>query len=152
MLSVLLLSSKSEIIAVLRTFRPHVPEGGDPSRFQVYETGAKYANLERHFFAPTTFEPITHEGLEGMLRNMSVAQEEAEEEEVNALLPQGDTETTKKKKPKKKKDVKYTLRKALINGAADYGAQLVEEVIRSSGVDGNRLVSQVASQGTPSSS
>ena len=150
MLSVILLSSTFEIVAVLRTFRPRVPEGRDPTCFQFYEAGAKYAPLEHHFSNPRTFEPMTRVRLEGILRDTSPAQQdEVDEEEVNALLPQGNKDTGKKmKNPKKKKETKYTLRKALVNGASDYGAQLVEEVIRSSSVDGNKFVSQIASQGT----
>ena len=150
-MSVILLSSTFDIVAVLRTFRPRVPEGRDPTCFQFYEVGAKYAPLKHHFSNPRTFEPMTRVRLEGMLRDTSAAQqEEPDEEEVNALLPQDNTEMRKKTKnpKKKKKEAKYTLRKALVNGASDYGAQLVEEVIRSSSIDGNKFVSQIASQGT----
>ena len=149
MLSVILLSSTFEIVAVLRTFRPHVLDGRDPTSFQFYEIGAKYASLEHHFSNPRTFEPMTRHRLEAILRDTSPAQqEEVEEEEVNALLPQGDRETSKKtKKPRKKKEAKYTMRKALVNGASDYGSQLVEEVIRSSSIDGNKSVNQITSGG-----
>jgi hypothetical protein len=145
---VILVSSTYEIVTVLRTFRPHVPEGENPSRFQVYEVGAIYVPLERHSSDPTTFETFTREQLEGMLRDTSLAQDEVEEEEVNALLTQGHAEMGTKKKPKKKKEIKYTLRRTLVNGAADYGAQLVEQIIRSSGIDGNKLVNQIPQNGT----
>jgi hypothetical protein len=145
---VILLSAAYEIVAVLRTFRPHVPEGGDASRFQVYEVGAKYTAFERTISEPPrTFAPMTRERLAAMLKDTHAAPEE-EEEEINALLPQGEDVAGKKKRGKKKKEVKFTLRKALVNGAADYGAQLVEEVIRSSGLDGNKLVHQIGPEGT----
>ena len=44
--SIILVSSKYEILHVLRTFRPIVPPGADPAAFQVYEVGARYTSLE----------------------------------------------------------------------------------------------------------
>ena len=84
----------------------------------------------------------------GKLRGLLAgkAREEPEEEEVNALMPLGDT--AGKKKFKKRKEGKDTVKRALLSGAAEYGAQLVEEIIRSSNVDGSTLVSQVSLDGT----
>jgi hypothetical protein len=89
---------------------------------------------------------MTRDRLAGMLKDTLAAPEE-EEEQVNALLPQGDDGAGKKKRGKKKKEVKVTVRKALVQGAADYGVQLVEEVVRSSGLDGNKLVNQIGPEG-----
>ena len=46
--NILLLSSTYTILAVLRTFRPTIPIGGDPAAFQVYELGALYVAMEKH--------------------------------------------------------------------------------------------------------
>ena len=74
--------------------------------------------------------------------------EEIEEEETNALLPQGDPSEKKKKSFKKQKVGKNTIRKALLSGAVEYGAQLVEQVICTSGVNGDSLVNDVPNTGT----
>ena len=77
--------------------------------------------------------------------NISV--EEPEDEETNALMPQGDATSDKTKKTfRKKKEVKNTIRKVLLNGAAEYGAQLVEQVIRASRIDGNTLITHISRQ------
>jgi hypothetical protein len=86
---------------------------------------------------------MTMDKLRGLLAGK--AREEPEEEEVNALMPLGDG--TGKKKFKKRKEGKNTVKRALLSGAAAYGAQLVEEVIRSSKIDGSTLVSQVSLDG-----
>lgn len=100
---------------------------------------------------PRGYEPMTMQRLRGILKGSS-KQEEPEEEETNALLPGGDTAETKKKRSfKKKKEMKNTLQRALLNGAAEYGAQLVEDVIRASQVEGNILINQVSFEGTSSS-
>jgi hypothetical protein len=127
---------------VLRTFRPSIPVGGDPARFQVYELGAHYGTLERHFKTPRGYETMTMDKLRGILTARE-SEEVPEEEEVNALMPQGDVAEKKKKSFKKKKEVKNTVRKALLSGAAVYGAQLVEQVIRASQIDANILITQV---------
>ena len=132
---------------VLRTFRPNVPAGGDPAKFQVYEIGAYYSALEQHFLHPRRYESMTKDRLRGML-NENVPVEEPEDEETNALMPQGDTGSDKKKKSfKKKKEVKNTVRKVLLSAAAEYGAQLIEQVIRASQIDGNALISQIHTGG-----
>jgi hypothetical protein len=137
--SIILVSSKYEILHVLRTFRPIVPPGADPAAFQVYEVGARYTSLEAQ---PRKYEVMTRNRLETMLReNISV--EEPEDEETNALMPQGDA-TSAKKTFRKKKEFKNTIRKALLNGAAEYGAQLVEQVIRASRIDGNTLITHIS--------
>jgi hypothetical protein len=142
--SIILVSSKFKILHVLRTFRPNVPVGGDPEKFQVYEIGARYTALERHFTHPRKYESMTMSRLQ-MIMKENVQTEEIEEEETNALMPQGDTSSDKKKKVfKKKKEGKNTVRKVLLSGAAEYGAQLVEQVIRASHIDGNTLVSGIA--------
>lgn len=74
--------------------------------------------------------------------------EELEEEETNALLPQGDPSDKKKKSFKKQKAGKNTIRKALLSGAGEYGSQLVEQVICASGVNGDSLVGDVPNTGT----
>jgi len=80
--------------------------------------------------------------LRGMIAG-SGDKEEVEEDEVNALMPEGDHSDKKSRKQKGKN----TLRKALFVGAAEYGAQLVEQVIRASGVEGNMPLSQVQVHG-----
>ena len=86
---------------------------------------------------------MTKSRLETILKgNISI--EEPEDEETNALMPQGDTTSDKKKKAFKKKKVKNTIRKVLLNGAAEYGAQLVEQIIRASRIDGNTLISDIS--------
>ena len=139
--SIILVSSKYEILHVLRTFRPNIPPGADPAAFQVYEVGARYTPLEAK---PRKYESMTKSRLETILKeNISV--EEPEDEETNALMPEGDTTLDKKKKTfKKKKEVKNTIRKVLLNGAAEYGAQLVEQIIRASQIDGNTLISHLS--------
>jgi hypothetical protein len=95
---------------------------------------------------------MTMERLRGILKGSSKQEEQPEEEETNALLPGGDAAETKKKKSfKKKKETKNTLQRALLNGAAEYGAQLVEDVIRASQVDGNILINQVSFEGNSTS-
>jgi hypothetical protein len=69
--------------------------------------------------------------------------EDAEDEDINALMPQGDHS---EKKTKKQKGTN-TLRKALLAGTSVYGAQLVEQVIRASHVDGNLALSQLQLDG-----
>jgi hypothetical protein len=83
--------------------------------------------------------------LRGMIAG-SGDKEEVEEDEVNALMPEGDHSDKKSRKQKEKN----TLRKALFVGAAEYGAQLVEQVIRASGVEGNTPLSQVQVHGVSS--
>jgi hypothetical protein len=144
--SIILVSSTFKILHVLRTFRPNIPPGADPDTFQVYELGSHYGTLERHFSTPWKYEAMTMGRLKGILK--ANVREEPEEEERNALMPQGDVDK-KKKSFKKKKEVKNTVRKALLNGAAEYGAQLVEQVIRASRVDGNTLIHEVSLDGTP---
>ena len=144
--SIILVSSKFEILHVLRTFRPNVPPGADPAKFQVYEVGAKYSPLEAQ---PRTYESITMGRLEFILKQ-NVQTEEPEDEETNALMPQGDTSSDKKKKTfKKKKEVKNTIRKVLLNGTAEYGAQLVEQVILASQIDSNTLINQITDSNLP---
>jgi hypothetical protein len=88
---------------------------------------------------------MTMERLQGML-GKDMQTEEIEDVVVNALLPEGD-ESEKTKKSKKKKDGKNTVRRALSNGASEYGAQLVEHIIQQSRIDGSMLASQVAISG-----
>ena len=135
-------------MSVLRTFRPNVPVGGDPSKFQVYEIGAHYSSLEKHFQRPTTgYEPMTLTRLRTILQNSFQNEEPTEEEEINALMPDGDTKQ-KKSFMKKKKDGKMTVRKSLVSGAAEYGAQLIEQIIRISHVDGDTLISKITPDST----
>jgi hypothetical protein len=142
------LSSKYEIIHVLRTFRPTIPPGGDPESFQVYEIGSHYRALSQHFAKPGGYEAMTLERLRGILTDGAKQDEQPEEEETNALMPGGDNTGPKRKKLyKKKKETKNTIRRALLNGAAQYGAQLVEEVIRASQVDANLLINQLPTEG-----
>ena len=145
-MSVILVSSTYSILAVLRTFRPVVPPGQDPAKYQMYDVGAHYSSLERHFASPQKYEAMTADKLRGILLRKTEAEEVVEEEEVNALMPQGE-EKKSKKSFKKKKDGKNTLRKSLLSGAAVYGKELVEEVIRASGVDGNTLITQIPNDG-----
>ena len=149
-LSVILVSSTYTILAVLRTFRPVVPPGGDPEKYQMYDVGAHYSPLQQHFTNPQKYETMTAEKLRGILMRKNNAEEVVEEEEVNALMPQGDQKKNKKSF-KKKKEGKNTLRKSLLSGAAEYGKELVEEIIRASGVDGNTLITQYSDDGTPPS-
>jgi hypothetical protein len=142
------LSSKYEIIHVLRTFRPTVPPGANPQSFQVYEIGSHYRALSQHFAKPGGYEAMTMERLRGILTEGAKQDEQPEEEETNALMPGGDNADAKRKKLyKKKKETKNTIRRALLNGAAQYGAQLVEEVIRASRVDANLLINQLPTEG-----
>lgn len=130
---------------MLRTFRPTVPEGGDLDAFQTYEVGAHYSVLERHFSSPREYEAMTIDRLRKVFMK-TAGKEEVEEEEVNALMPQGDHSD---KQSLKKQKGKNTLRKALLSGASEYGAQLVEEIIRSGQIDGNTFVSQIPLDGIP---
>ena len=142
------MSSKYEIIHVLRTFRPTVPPGADPGSFQVYEIGSHYRALSQHSANPGGYEAMTMERLRGILTEGTKHDEQPEEEETNALMPGGDSADAKRKKSfKKKKETKNTIRRALLNGAAQYGAQLVEEVIRASQVDANLLINQLPTEG-----
>ena len=143
-----MVSSEFKIVHVLRTFRPNVPPGADPSRFQFYETRAHYTALEEYFENPRIFESMTMARLQRILQARE-KNEEAEEEESNPLLSQGAIIEKKTKPPKKKKGGTFTIRKALLSGAAQYGAQLVEQVIRSSQVDANTPISSIATDGTP---
>jgi len=91
---------------------------------------------------------MTISRLQSILKE-KIQTEEIEEEETNALMPQGDMTSDKKKKVfKKKKEGKNTIRKVLLSGAAEYGAQLVEQVIRASHIDGNTLISNIATNST----
>ena len=146
-MSVILVSSKYAILAVLRTFRPVVPPGGDPEKYQMYDVGAHYSPLQQHFTSSQKYETMTAEKLRGILTRKSDVEEVVEEEEVNALMPQGEQKKNKKSF-KKKKEGKNTLRKSLLSGAAEYGKELVEEIIRASGVDGNTLITQISNDGT----
>ena len=114
----------------------------------MYDLGAHYSPLERHFANPRGYEAMTVEKLRGILMRRSESEDIVEEGEVNALMPQGE-EKKNKKTFKKKKEGKDTLRKSLLSGAAEYGKELVEEVIRASGVDGNTLITQIPDDGTP---
>jgi hypothetical protein len=141
--SIILVSSKNEILHVLRKFRPNIPPGGDPGRFQVYEIGAHYTTLEQFIAHPKVYESMTMDRLQTILKE-NVQVDEVEDEEINALMPPGDLNAGKKKKYfKKKKEVNNTIRRALLNGAAEYGAQLVEQIIRISQVDENILINQI---------
>ena len=140
--SIILVGSNYKIIQVLRTFRPTIPEGGDPNAFQTYEPGAHYSVLQQHFSNPRTYQPMTMDTLKRLL-TASGGKEDVEEEEINALLPQGDHSEKKSKKQRGKN----TLRKALLSGATEYGAQLVEQVIRASELDGNTALSQIQTDG-----
>ena len=86
--------------------------------------------------------------LQKILQNSIPNEEEpAEEEEINALMPDGDTKQ-KKSFMKKKKDGKMTVRKSLVSGAAEYGAQLIEQIIRTSHVEGDILISKITPDST----
>ena len=156
--SIILVDSQYKILLVLRTFRPTIPATADPSSFQSYETGETYRLLEKYINSPrSTYEEMTPERLHGILTRAPQTEDLAEEEEVNALMPaggmgevvvvgKGDKGTTGKKKFKKKEG-RDTVRRALLSGAAEYGSQLIEEIIRIGGVDGNALVKSIADDG-----
>jgi hypothetical protein len=147
--SVILVSSNYKIINVLRTFRPTVHPGSDPTRFQLYEVDAHYGVLEQHLAHPQMYKPMTMARLQTILTTSSPA-EEPEEEETNALMPQGDNPSAKKSKGnKKKKEEKNTIRKALLTGAAEYGGQLIDEIIRASQIEGNTLIIQTSDSISP---
>ena len=149
----MLVSSNYKILYLLRTFRPTVPPGSDPAQFQLYEVGAHYAVLDRYLAHPRMYEPMTMARLQTILTASSPT-EEPEEEETNALMPQGDSASAKKKQgnKKKKEEKKNTIRKALLSGAAEYGAQLIDEIIRASQIDGNTIVNQTSDSIFPLSS
>lgn len=102
---------------------------------------------------------MTRERLEGILFKDQVV-EVVEEEEVNVLMPQGNAPSsmsagkeatrTAGKKKFKKKEGKNTIQRALSSGAAEYGSQLIEEIIGLSVIDGNTLVKDIPTDGTPS--
>lgn len=113
-------------------------------KFQVYEIGAHYFSLERHFQHPQTYEAMTMSRLEKIFKENIQTEEPQEDEEKNALMPQGDNSNSEKKKGfKKKKEGKNTIWKVLLSGASEYGGQLVEEVIRASHVEGNTFITQL---------
>jgi hypothetical protein len=143
--SIILVSSNYTILHVLRTFRPNVPADADPTKFQTYEVGAHYAVLEQHFRESRTYQSMTMTRLQTILK--ANVQIDEEEEDVNALMPQGPQSDKTKKSIKKKKEVKNTIRKALFSGAPEYGGQLVEQIIRQSQIDGNTLISQISLNG-----
>jgi len=157
--SIILVDSQFKILLVLRTFRPTIPATADPSSFQSYETGETYRLLEKYIDSPrSTYEEMTPGRLHGILTRAPRTEDLAEEEEVNALMPaggmgevvvvgKGDKGTGKKKF--KKKEGRDTVRRALLSGAAEYGSQLIEEIIRIGGVDGNALVKSIADDGKP---
>ena len=144
--SIVLVSSNFKILLVLRTFRPTVPPGADPEKFQYYEIGAHYATLEYHFVQPHTHKGMTLERLQSFL-NAQDRNEEDEAEEMNALLPHEGVSEKKNKYFKKRKQTRNTIRKVLLNGAAEYGAQLIEQVVRMSAVNGDTLVSDIPNTG-----
>jgi len=150
MSSILLVSSDYKILHVLRTFRPTIPPDGDPSQFQFYEIGAHYRMLEDYIKSPTQFTKMTLDRLHSLVKPSENGQElenVAEEEETNALMPQGNQEKKKSNK-QRKKDSKNSLRKVLTNKLSEYGAQLVDEVVQRSGIDGSIPVNQISQQST----
>ena len=86
----------------MRTFRPNIPPGADPERFQAYEIGARYTTLEQHLAQPRKYEPMTRSRLQVILKE-NVQTEEPEDEETNALMTEGDTSSDRKKKSLKRK-------------------------------------------------
>jgi hypothetical protein len=165
--SILLVSADYKILLVLRTFRPTIPQGADPIQFQTYETDEIYRPLQTFLENPDSakkFEKMTRGRLEGILFRGQVTEVPEEEGEVNALMPlglsAGVSETKEggkakdvggqggKKFKKKEKEGRNTLRKVLLVGAAEYGSQLIEEMIRSSGIEGNVLVKDLSEQST----
>ena len=105
---------------------------------------------------------MTREKLEAILFGGQVVEVIPEEEEgvVNALMPGGETSLggqvavgrTGKKLKKKEKEGRNTVRRILVSGVAEYGSQLIEEIIRSSGVEGNTLVKDIGSESNPPAS
>src|SRR5271163_1427895 len=96
--SILLVSSDYKILHVLRTFRPTIPVDGDPTQFQFYEIGAHYRMLQDYLKSPTQFKKMTLDRLRSLVKPSDNAQEQevvAEEEEANALMPQGNQEKKK---------------------------------------------------------
>jgi hypothetical protein len=124
---------------VLRTFRPVIPPDGSANDFQTYEPGAHYSVLEKHLSHPLQYEPMTLDRLCGVIAS-TAHNEEQDETSANALISQP-VEAKKKRKAKAN-----TIRRALAFGAAEYGAQLVEEVISASGIEGNTPASQVTDE------
>jgi hypothetical protein len=167
--SILLVSADYKILLVLRTFRPTIPQGADPIQFQTYETDEIYRPLQTFLENPDSakkFEKMTRGRLEGILFRGQVTEVVPEEEgEVNALMPLGVSAGVSERKDggkardvggqggkkfkKKEKEGRNTLRKVLLVGAAEYGSQLIEEMIRSSGIEGNILVKDLSEESTP---